>query len=67
MNVDAIRKRLRRECDRAGSQAAFARRAGVSPELVRMVLDGKRAPAGRVLSALGLVRVVVYRVKGKRE
>ena len=61
MEVAAVRARLRAEVDKAGGPRAFAERHGLSPSLVRYTLTGKREPAGKVLAALNLVRVVAYR------
>jgi len=61
MNAAAVRRLLRAEADKAGGQRAYAEQVGVSPELVRLVLVGRREPAGRILDALGLERVVTYR------
>jgi transcriptional regulator with XRE-family HTH domain len=69
MDANGMRRRLRAACDRAGSQAAFARQAGVSAELVRLVLIGERKPSDRILDALELERVVTeerYRDKARR-
>ena len=47
---------LRRSFDRAGGQAAWARRYNLSPAYVSEVNRGKRPPSEKVLAALGLVR-----------
>lgn len=51
---------LRAACARAGSQAAFARQAGVSAQLISDVLGAKREANDRILSQLGLRRVVRF-------
>jgi hypothetical protein len=61
MDVAAVRARLRAGVDKAGGPRAFAERHGISPSLVRYTLTGKREPAGKILAALNLVRVVTYR------
>ena len=55
-----VRTLLRGACRRAGSQDAWARRTGLSPQHVSDVLLGRREPAGQVLRALGLSRRVRY-------
>lgn len=55
-----VRMLLRGACRRAGSQDAWARQAGLSPQHVSDVLLGRRGPAGQVLRALGLARRVRY-------
>lgn len=61
MNVEAVRALIRRRSRQAGTAAAFAKEIGVSYELVRMVVNGKRSPTGKLLATLGLERVVSYR------
>ena len=61
MEVAAVKARLRAEVNKAGGPRAFAERHGISPSLVRYTLTGKREPAGKILAALNLVRVVAYR------
>ena len=56
MEQGQMLERLRRACDAAGSQSGFARRAGVLPQHISLVLKGQRPPGPRVLAALGLVR-----------
>ncbi len=48
---------LRVACERAGSQAAWAREVGLSPQYVTDVLVGRRRPTDHVLSLLGLRRI----------
>jgi hypothetical protein len=56
-------ERLRGACDAAGGQNKFARAHKFTPAYVHDVLHGRRAPADRILAALGLERVVIYREK----
>lgn len=49
-----VLKLLREACAAAGSQAAFARLANVTPAYIGDILAGKRRPAGPVLRALGV-------------
>lgn len=55
-----VRTLLRGACRRAGSQDAWARQTGLSPQHVSDVLLGRREPAGQVLRALGLSRRVRF-------
>ena len=55
-----VRTLLRGACRRAGSQDAWARQTGLSPQHVSDVLLGRREPAGQVLRALGLARKVRF-------
>lgn len=63
MNSCVVRKLLRAECQAAGGESVFARKIGVTPQLVNAVLIGTREPRGKILDALGLEAVIVYRCK----
>jgi DNA-binding transcriptional regulator YdaS (Cro superfamily) len=66
MTLDQVRALLRRECDKIGNQAAWAKAHGVSAAYVSDVLVGRREPGDAILRALGLVRVVTYqRARGE--
>jgi hypothetical protein len=54
MTEREVRQLLREACATAGSQAAFARLAGVTPAYIGDILADKRRPAGPVLRALGV-------------
>ena len=56
-----IRDKLQMVCRLSGSQAAVARRIGVAPQFISKVLDGQSPPSDKILAALGLERIVVYR------
>ena len=56
-------ERLRAAAAAAGSQRQFAKAHGFTPAYVHDVLHGKRAPAQRILDALGIERVTYYREK----
>lgn len=58
-------ERLRAACAAAGGQKAFAKAHGLTPGYVHDVLHSKRAPADRILAALGIERVVIYQEIGK--
>ena len=63
---EQIRDMLRQECIAAGSQLAFATRNGIGQSYVSEVLIGHRPPGGQILAALGLERVIRYRVAKDR-
>ena len=50
---------LRRAVEEAGSQARFAEGVSLPQSYISDVLNGNRPPSDRLLSALGLKRVVV--------
>lgn len=53
--------RLRAAIAAAGSQEAFARQVGVAPSLISEVASCRRNYTDRILAAMGLRRMVVYR------
>lgn len=59
LNVQNVLELLRRDVKRAGSQSAWARRAGVDRTYVNKVLQGSRTPGAQILKALKLRAVVV--------
>ena len=61
MTLDDVRELLRQECERAGSQVAWAKAHGMAAAYVSDVIHGRRDPGGKLLDALGLDRVVTYR------
>jgi DNA-binding XRE family transcriptional regulator len=50
---------LKLECEKE-SQAAFARKAGVSRQFITAVLKEREEPSKAVLTALGLKKVTYY-------
>lgn len=61
MTIDQVLALLRRECDKAGNQALWAKANGVSPAYVSDVFQRRREPGDAILRPLGLERVVSYR------
>lgn len=57
-------ERLRAATSAAGGQKAFAKAHGFTPGYIHDVLHGKRAPADRILAAIGVERIVIYREQG---
>lgn len=66
MNIDQVRKLLARECEKAGSQRAWARLAGLSVPYVSDVIRGRRDPGKSILHALKLKKYVTYAVRYER-
>lgn len=60
MNIDPV-KAL--EFEVKGNQSAWAKANKISPAYVSDVIAGRREPGKKILSALGLERVVSYRFK----
>jgi hypothetical protein len=54
---------LKKRCEEAGSQRAFAQANNVSPQYIADVLRRKREPGAMILDALGIEKVVTYREK----
>lgn len=52
---------LRRQCDKAGSQKAWAKAHGLSTSYLSDVLTNNRAPGWKILKALGVTAAVTYR------
>ena len=64
MTLDGLRKYLRRECDKVGSQKGWAAQHGLSLPYVNDVINGRREPGESILAALGYERAPVsYRKK----
>lgn len=61
MTRDRVLALLRAECEKAGSQSAFAKLHGLSHAYVSDTLSGRRDPSKAILDALGLEAVVTYR------
>ena len=61
MTKEQVIKLLRSACDRAGSQANWAKAHGIAPAYVNDVLNERREPGDKILDALGIERT--YRRK----
>lgn len=59
LTPEALITRLRLAVAEAGSQAAFARRAGTSRSRVCETLSGHRPPGDAILATLGARRAIV--------
>jgi hypothetical protein len=67
MPVEDVRAMLRTAVEAAGSQIAWARAHRLSGVYVSDVLHGRREPAGKILAALGMEKIVMYRPKLQRK
>lgn len=56
LNDDHVRNDLRKACDKAGTQKAWAEKHGISCSYVTDVLAGRRWPGKAILDALGYER-----------
>lgn len=63
LTLDEVLSILRRAVESAGSHQAFAAKSGVSAAYIGDCLRGQRTPGGKILDALGLEKVVMYREK----
>ena len=61
MTADDVRAYLKRECEKAGGQAAWCREHDIAPGYAADVLSGRQEPGEAILKALGIERVVTYR------
>ncbi|MEW6212376.1 MAG: hypothetical protein AB1631_28885, partial [Acidobacteriota bacterium] len=57
---EEARKLLADAIDRAGSQGAFAAANGLSRQYLSDILNGRRDMSGKILSALGLKKIVEF-------
>jgi hypothetical protein len=60
LRIEDIIVMLRAEVERAGSQAAWARKTGVNGPDLSCTLTGKRPPTKDILRALNLKKVFAY-------
>lgn len=57
---------LNKAIDKAGNQVSFARANDISTAYVNDVVRGRKEPGDKILSALGLERVITYRKKAAK-
>ena len=60
-SADRVLHELRKACEAAGSQIAWANEHNVSAAYLSDVLNKRRDPSGTLLGALGYERVILYR------
>jgi hypothetical protein len=63
LEMEAVISLLRTEVERAGGQAAWAKKAGVHRTIVNSILQGRRPPTKKVVSALNLRTVFVSKLR----
>jgi DNA-binding transcriptional regulator YdaS (Cro superfamily) len=63
LTEDEVMERLRAAIAEAGSQRAFAEKHGFTPGYVSDVIKGQRGLSDRILAAIGVERVINYRLK----
>lgn len=63
LTAEDVRSLLRRECEDAGGQKAWATENGLSAAYVNDVLRDRRAPGDSIAEILGLSKVVGWRKK----
>jgi len=63
MTEQQVIERLRATIEAAGGQRSFALAHGFTPAYVHDVLHGRRNLANRILAAIGVEKIVVYRLK----
>jgi hypothetical protein len=62
VNSESVRLMLRTACSDVGGRKYFAAKVGVSQQYICDVLLGRKEPGKKILQALGLERVVTYRL-----
>jgi len=60
-HISAVIDRLRRECQKAGGQAKWARQHDFSRSFVNDVLAGRKGVTDRMAAELGFRRVVTWK------
>lgn len=60
LSVDKVRAKIAAECERLGSQKAYAEACGVSPSYVHDVIKGRREPTEPILTPLGIERQIIF-------
>jgi hypothetical protein len=64
MDTAAVRRLLGAAVQQAGTQASWCALHDISPAYLSDVLAGRREPGEKILAAMGLERVLSYRVAG---
>jgi DNA-binding phage protein len=59
LDLNDVLRLLRRDVERAGGQAEWARRTGVDRTHLNQVMRGRKLPAGRIVRALGLKKLLL--------
>lgn len=67
LNKSVIIEMIYGEIMREGSQHAVAEKWGISDQYLSDVYRGRRDPGAKILEPLGLVKVITYRKKYRRQ
>jgi DNA-binding transcriptional regulator YdaS (Cro superfamily) len=59
LDLNDVLRLLTQEVERAGGQSAWSRRTGVDRSRLNQVMRGRELPAGRIIRALGLKKLVL--------
>jgi DNA-binding transcriptional regulator YdaS (Cro superfamily) len=59
LDLNDVLRLLTREVERVGGQSEWARRTGVDRTHVNQVMRGRKVPAGRIVRALGLKKLLL--------
>lgn len=59
-SADDVRAMLRRECEKAGGQSAWARAHDVAQSYVNSVISGKQIAGLKLSTALGLAQIIAW-------
>lgn len=62
LSAAEVRDKLKNSCETAGSQSAWAKLHGLSGPYVNDVIHGRREPGAAICEALGIERVIAYRM-----
>lgn len=54
IGLSGVYSRLRKACDEAGGQSAYARKHGLTPQVISDTLSARRDPSEAILRALKL-------------
>ena len=67
MDIEEVKRKLRKACDEAGSVAVWSKANGFSKSHVFDILAGKKTPGKAFLDCMHLVRVIRYEPIAMRE
>lgn len=65
LRIEDVLAHLRKRCEQAGGQSAFAREHGVSRQYIWDVLAGKKPPHSKLCKVLGIEPAGMRWVKAK--
>lgn len=65
LTIEDVINRLKREIETAGNQRQFAQKINVSAAYLNDVMNRKRGPGDKILKAINLQKIVVYKAGGR--